>query len=222
MRKNGAGAVPSPSAAVTDAMPSSISCWTRSTGKWCMPVGWFWVWVATVWPALRTLRTPSGLAWAWRPTRKKVAFTHWEARISRIWLLYFGSGPSSKVSTTSPSASGSVSEYCMVPMRGCSRGSTTRVREVPSASGWPGQSAAKGPEAAGAVRQANSPRPTAIRRRIPTNTLPVMQHRLIPRIPLQFGRELRSTGRRERGQLIARFCARTMRSDHDPIHSVTV
>ena len=25
-----------------------------------MPTGWFWVWVATVWPASRTLRTPSG------------------------------------------------------------------------------------------------------------------------------------------------------------------
>src|SRR5260370_384183 len=30
----------------------------------------------------------------------------------------------------------------MVPIRGCSRGSTTRVREVPIASGWPGQSSA--------------------------------------------------------------------------------
>src|SRR5438477_7383444 len=31
----------------------------------------------------------------------------------------------------------------MVPTRGCSLGSTTMVREVPSASGLPGQSAAK-------------------------------------------------------------------------------
>ena len=29
-----------------------------------MPDGWFWLWVATVWPASRTLRTPSGLALA--------------------------------------------------------------------------------------------------------------------------------------------------------------
>jgi len=45
--------------------------------------------------------------------------------------------------------------YCMVPSRRCSRGSTTRVREVPIASGWPGQSAAS---AAGAVMQASSPK----------------------------------------------------------------
>ena len=57
---------------------------------------------------------------------------------------------------------------------GCSRGSTTRVREVPSASGCPGQSAAN---AAGEVMQVNSPRQTAIRRRPPPNTLPIMQHR---------------------------------------------
>ena len=31
----------------------------------------------------------------------------------------------------------------MVPMRGCCFGSTTRVRDVPIASGWPGQSAAR-------------------------------------------------------------------------------
>ena len=74
MRKNGAGAVPSASAAVTDAMPCSISCLERSSGSRSMPVGWFWLWVATVWPASRTLRTPSGLALACRPTRKKVAF----------------------------------------------------------------------------------------------------------------------------------------------------
>ena len=62
-----------PSAAVTDAMPCSISCMERSSGSWCMPNGWFWVCVATVWPASRTLRTPSGLPLAWGPTRKNVA-----------------------------------------------------------------------------------------------------------------------------------------------------
>ena len=53
---------------------------------------------------------------------------------------------------------GSVSGYCMVPTRRCSRGSTTRVREVPSASGWPGQSAAN---AAGATMQPISPQMSA-------------------------------------------------------------
>jgi len=36
----------------------------HSIGIRCMLSGWFWVWVPTVWPALRTLRTPSGLALA--------------------------------------------------------------------------------------------------------------------------------------------------------------
>ena len=36
-----------------------------------------------------------------RPMVKKVAFTHCEARMSSIWLLLRGSGPSSNVSTTS-------------------------------------------------------------------------------------------------------------------------
>src|SRR4051794_227619 len=42
----------------------------------------------------------------------------------------------------------------MVPMIGCSRGSTTSVREVPIASGWPGQSAA---DAACAATQVSTP-----------------------------------------------------------------
>jgi hypothetical protein len=36
-----------------------------------------------------------------RPMMKKVAFTHCEARIFKTWVLCGGSGPSSKVSTTS-------------------------------------------------------------------------------------------------------------------------
>src|SRR6266446_10853645 len=62
----------------------------------------------------------------------------------------------------------------MVPMRGCCLGSTTRVREVPSAPGWPGQSAA---DAAWAMMQASSPKPGAAHGRVrtPTNTLPNMK-----------------------------------------------
>src|SRR5215471_11427177 len=90
---------------------------------------------------------------------KKVAFTQLSARICSTWLLLRGSGPSSKVSTISWSASGSVSGYCIEPMRGCSRGSTTIVREVPSASGWPGQSAA---EAAQVATQTRIPSQTAV------------------------------------------------------------
>ena len=86
---------------------------------------------------------------------KKVAFTQLSARTCNTWLLLRGNGPSSKVSTTSWSRSGSVSGYCMVPIRGCSRGSTTSVREVPIASGCPGQSAA---DALCAARPSSNPR----------------------------------------------------------------
>src|SRR5437588_6205988 len=126
-----------------------------------------------LWPASRSLRTPSGADWAMRPMMKKVAFTHCEARMSKTRLLLRGNGPSSKVSTTSWSPSGSVSAYCMVPMRGCCLGSTTRVREVPSAPGWPRQSAA---DAVCAVIASN-PRHKAAHCsvRTPTNTLPNMK-----------------------------------------------
>jgi len=62
--------------------------------------------------------------------------------MSRIFLVFGGIGPSSKVSTTSRSLSGSVSGYCMVPMRGSSAGSTVMVRLVPIALGLPLHSAA--------------------------------------------------------------------------------
>ena len=55
MRKNGASAVPSPSAAVTEAMPSSISCLGAFERHPVHVGGWFWVWVPTVWPASRHL-----------------------------------------------------------------------------------------------------------------------------------------------------------------------
>ena len=53
---------------------------------------------------------------------------------------YGGSGPSSKVMTTSLSLSGSYSRYWRPPSRLCSDGSTTSVRLVPNASGFPGHS----------------------------------------------------------------------------------
>ncbi len=82
-------------------MPSSTSCCTFSSGILFIVSGWFWLCVPTVCPAAISLRTPSGLALAWAPMVKKVALTHWLARMASIWLLYFGSGPSSNVSTTS-------------------------------------------------------------------------------------------------------------------------
>src|SRR4029453_1396722 len=97
--------------------------------------------------------------------------------MSRIWLEYLGSGPASKVSTTSRSASGSVLLYCMVPMMGWARGSTTMVRHVPMASGWPGHSAA---DAACAATEISRPTQTVVqgRRRSPPNTLVIIEPRL--------------------------------------------
>src|SRR5580704_7563163 len=130
-----------------------------------------------VWPAAASLRTPSGLASACSPMVKKVALTQLSARICNTWLLLRGNGPSSKVSTTSWFRSGSVSGYCMVPIRGCSRGSTTIVREVPIASGWPGQSSAATACAAKQVNAANHKMlhdPNGV----PNKPLPTMKHRL--------------------------------------------
>ena len=52
MRKNGARSLPSsPSAALTEAMPSSTSFATLSSGMRSKLKGWFWLWVPMVWPS---------------------------------------------------------------------------------------------------------------------------------------------------------------------------
>src|SRR5258708_1511599 len=53
----------------------------------------------------------------------------------------------------------------MVPIRGCSFGSTTSVRDVPSASGWPGHSAAA---AIWLLAQVSASRHRAVRDRFQT------------------------------------------------------
>src|SRR5947207_5072685 len=73
---------------------------------------------------------------------KKVALMQSAARMSSTRLVYGGSGPSSKVNTTSWSASGSDSEYCKLPICACCVGSTTMVRLTPNVSGLPGHSPA--------------------------------------------------------------------------------
>src|SRR6266852_542197 len=65
-------------------------------------------------------------------------------------------------------------------MRGCCLGSTTRVREVPSASVWPGQSAA---DAICAVMASNPKHKAAhCGVRTPINALPTIKH--LPAFPL--------------------------------------
>src|SRR4051812_21650121 len=69
----------------------------------------------------------------------------------------------------------------MVPMRGCSRGSTTSVREVPMASGWPGQSAASADCAAAQLSMPmNKPARSAVDDRLGnlTSTLAIIEPRL--------------------------------------------
>ncbi len=51
MRKNGATLAGSPSAAPTDAMPSSTSFCTCSADMRWKRSGWFWLCVPMVWPA---------------------------------------------------------------------------------------------------------------------------------------------------------------------------
>ena len=92
---------PSPSAAVTDAMPSSISCLARldrhfvHAQRMVLAVG------ADGVAGSRELADAFRIGLGLRPMVKKVALTHCAARIASTWLLLCGSGPSSKVSTTS-------------------------------------------------------------------------------------------------------------------------
>src|SRR5436305_688272 len=65
----------------------------------------------------------------------------------------------------------------MVPICGCSFGSTTSVREVPSAPGWPGHSAAK--EGAATTPEASSPNKSAAAARASILNALLMQKQLL-------------------------------------------
>ena len=105
-------------------------------------------------PAAAILRTSSGCSEAGLPIRKKVARTHSCASAASIFGVVAGHGPSSKVSTTSWSSSGSVCGKLFRPTRGVVAASTARMREVPSAS-LRGHSAAS----AAAIEGRSMPRP---------------------------------------------------------------
>src|SRR5216683_466327 len=94
-----------------------------------------------VWPSAAILRTRSGCSDAGFPIRKKVARTHSWASAASTRGVVGSHGPSSNVSTTSWSSSGSVCGYSFSPTRGVVAASTLRMREVPSVP-WRGQSAA--------------------------------------------------------------------------------
>src|SRR5215471_12612533 len=95
-----------------------------------------------LWPSARARRAISGCAAVFRPRRKNVARTHSFLSVSRILVVVPGQGPSSNVSTSSFSPSGSVEGNCLRPTRGIFLTSTSSTRSVPSASELPGHSAA--------------------------------------------------------------------------------
>src|SRR6476620_5462898 len=95
-----------------------------------------------LWPSARARRAICGFAAVFRPRRKNVARTHSFLSAFRILVVVPGQGPSSNVSTSSFSPSGSVEGNCLRPTRGVFLTSTSSTRSVPSASGLPGHGAA--------------------------------------------------------------------------------
>jgi hypothetical protein len=89
------------------------------------------------------LKASAGWATALRPRRKKVARTHSCRSAAKTRSVGPSHGPSSKVSTTSFGASGSVCGKCLRPSGGVRAGLIASTRAMPSASGRPGQSAAE-------------------------------------------------------------------------------
>ena len=127
--------------------PRPASCISDCDGSRCD--------APTVWPSAAIRRTSSGCSEAGLPIRKKVARTHsLRQRRQHLRRSSRGHGPSSKVSTTSWSSSGSVCGKLLRPTRGVVAASTARTREVPSAS-LRGHSAA----CAAATKRHRVPRP---------------------------------------------------------------
>ena len=95
------------------------------------------------WPSASSRRASCGWASALRPTRKKVACTHSAFSASSTFGVVVGQGPSSKVSTSSFGASGSVCGNSLRPTarrgRGIDRRARARCRAHPDCPGsWRG------------------------------------------------------------------------------------
>src|SRR6476620_6662738 len=73
------------------------------------------------------------------PIGKKIALVQCAASAASTVCVFFGQGPSSKVSTTSPSRRKSWVLKCSKPKPGPPVVSTSTTRETPSALGLPGQ-----------------------------------------------------------------------------------
>src|SRR5215469_2803977 len=87
---------------------------------------------------------------ACRPIGKKIALVQCAASAASTAGVFFGHGPSSKVSTTSPSRKKSWVLKCSNPNCGPPVVSISTTRETPSALGLPGQDAAGAGLAGGA------------------------------------------------------------------------
>src|ERR1700730_12155292 len=87
---------------------------------------------------------------AWRPSGKKMALVQCAASAAKTAGVFFGQGPSSKVSTISPSRRKSCALKCSKPKPGPPVVSIPTTRETPSASGLPGHDVATCGTGAGA------------------------------------------------------------------------
>src|SRR5580700_8993182 len=97
------------------------------------------VWLPMVWPAASTCLRISGAHIVCSPIGKNTALVQLAASAASTSTVLCGQGPSSKVSTTSPGCRKSYCLKCSKPKPGPPVVSTSTTREMPSASGWPGQ-----------------------------------------------------------------------------------
>ena len=166
------------SAAFIDAMPSSISCLARSIGIVLMVSGWFWLWVPMVWPASRELADAfrSGLGHAADDEEGRLDALRGE-NVQHLVAVCAAAGRHRR---SAPPRDRRAAASRHIAWCRCADAALDRppaFARCPSASGWPGQSAA---DAVWAMLQASSPRPRAAhgRGQTPTNALPTMKHRL--------------------------------------------
>src|SRR4051794_21503028 len=100
-------------------------------------------------PAAATCLRMPGSYVACRPIGKKIALVQCAASAASTAWVFFGQGPSSKVSTTSPSRRKSWLLKCSKPNPGPPVVSISTVRDTPNALGFPGHVEAVAAGAAG-------------------------------------------------------------------------
>src|SRR5882757_2147695 len=147
-RKN--GAVGPPTAHRAALMPFSISSLAVNSTASVLPLYWhlplvfarFWwhhVCDPTACPAAATCLRRPGLYVVWVPIGKKRALVQCWASAASTFGVFLGQGPSSNVSTTSPSRKKSGVLKSSDPNAAPPVESISTVREIPRAFGLPGQ-----------------------------------------------------------------------------------